>query len=212
MIVTAGPTLEQIDPVRYISNFSTGTMGYSVAAAAAGRGFEVCLISGPVALEPPAGVETVRVRTGREMLDSIMERVDDCGCIVMAAAVCDFRPEKEMTSKIKKGERLTLDLVKNPDILGEIGKRPGLFKVGFALETENALENGRKKLLEKDLDLIVINVKGPGRDPFGPGKNDYSVMDREENVSCYESMEKEEMAEVIIDGIERCRNEEGPDA
>ena len=210
MIVTAGPTLEQIDPVRYISNLSTGRMGYSVAAAAAGRGFEVCLISGPVALEPPAGVEMVHVRTAREMRESVMARVDRCGCIVMAAAVCDFRPEKEMTHKIKKKEKLALVLVKNPDILLDIGKRPGLCKVGFALETENALENGRKKLLKKDLDLIVINIKGPGLDPFGPGKNDYSVMDRKENVFCYEAMGKKEMAEAILDGIERCCYEESP--
>ncbi len=203
ILVTAGPTIEPLDPVRYISNRSTGTMGYEIAAEGRRRGFKVCLISGPVHLPPPSGVEVLSVTTAREMKDKVAERIGGCDCVIMAAAVCDFRPEKSAKRKIKKRETLDIKLVKNPDILLEAGQREGLVKVGFALETENALENAKGKLEKKGLDLIVINTIDEKSDPFGPGAARYILLDRDGNIREVESLTKKQMAGIIVREVER---------
>ncbi|MEA3489613.1 MAG: phosphopantothenoylcysteine decarboxylase [Candidatus Omnitrophota bacterium] len=197
-MVTAGPTRERLDPVRYISNDSTGIMGYEIAAEAARQGFEVCLISGPVNLRFPPGVEVVNVVSAREMRDEVMARIADSDCLIMAAAVCDYRPEEQQKQKIKKNGDMTLKLVKNPDILLEMGQREGLIKVGFALETEDPVGNGRKKLKAKKLDLIIVNSKGPGEDPFGEGQRRYTIIDKEDNATETGKVTKKGMAKIII--------------
>ena len=203
ILVTAGPTREPLDPVRYISNRSTGIMGYKIAAEGKRRGFEVCLVSGPVRLSSPPGVEVLNVTTAREMRDKVFERVDEYDCVIMAAAVCDFRPEKNEKQKIKKQKTRALRLVKNPDILSEIGRRKGLVKVGFALETENPLENAKSKLKAKDLDLIIINAIDSVSDPFGSGTARYTLLDSSGNIREIERSTKKRMAEIIIREVEK---------
>jgi phosphopantothenoylcysteine decarboxylase/phosphopantothenate--cysteine ligase len=159
VLVTAGPTVEDIDPVRFISNRSTGRMGYRLAEAARARGAGVVLVSGPTTLEPPAGVEVVRVRSAEEMARAVESRAAASAVIVMAAAVSDYRPEAVAAQKMKKGEGgKALALERTRDILLELGRRKdGQVLVGFAAETENVREHARKKLREKNLDLVVAN-------------------------------------------------------
>lgn len=158
VLVTAGPTVEEIDPVRFLSNHSSGKMGFSLAAECAGRGAEVTLIHGPVNLPPPAGVRTISVITAEEMLNAVKETFEKCDIAVMCAAVADFKPSERSISKIKKGESLTLELVKNPDILQWMGERKeSRILVGFALEDEEDLIEARRKLRDKNLNLIVLN-------------------------------------------------------
>lgn len=203
VLVTAGPTREPLDPVRYISNWSTGTMGYEVASLSNDRGYEVCLVSGPVSILPPEGVEIVNVTTAIQMREEVLKRIDDADCLVMTAAVCDFRPQEEKSQKIKKRDELNMHLIKNPDILSELKEKKGLIKVGFALETENALENGRAKLKEKNLDLIFINTVGEDSDPFGPGEVEYTMVTRDERTRKFSGITKKEMAREILDEVER---------
>ncbi len=202
VLVTAGPTIEPLDPVRFISNRSTGLMGYKIAAECAVRGFEVCLVSGPVALEPPRGVETVNVLTAIEMRDVVLRKVEEADCLVMTAAVCDFRPYRAEPGKIKKKRGLTLELVRNPDILADVGRRKGLVKVGFALETEDAVTNAAEKMAAKDLDLVVVNMKTGENDPFGPGDKTVSIIDTEGRISEFGDKTKEELAAIIVDRME----------
>ena len=201
ILVTAGPTVEPIDPVRFLSNYSTGTMGYEIAAAGAREGFSVCLVSGPVNLAPPPGVEVVKVATAAEMKEKVFERLDGCACLIMAAAVCDFRPEKTEERKIKKRESLTISLVKNPDILGEIGKREGMLKVGFALETDNPLENALGKLKAKALDLIILNTRRPGEEAFGDVEARYTMIGPDGDTTETDKIGKRRMAEMIISKV-----------
>lgn len=203
ILITAGPTVESIDPVRFISNLSTGVMGYELAAASIKRGFEVCLVSGPVRLSPPEGAEVVNVTTARQMRDEVIKRIDYVDCVIMAAAVCDFRPADAREQKIKKGGKIVLELAQNPDILKEIGKRKGLVKAGFALETENAVENAGKKLDEKGLDLIVVNKKGAEEDPFGNGEKTFTLIDKARNTRTLEGVTKDKCAEIILDTVEQ---------
>ncbi len=201
VLVTAGPTEEPIDPVRHIGNASTGTMGFALAEIALRHGAEVALISGRTALEPPEGVEFVSVRTTREMRDAVMERLDAADLLIMAAAPSDYRPREASRSKIKKGAAtLTLELEATEDILREAGsrKREGQGLVGFALETENELENARAKLEEKRLDLIVVNnptTEGAG---FGVGTNIVTLIGRSGAVSEPGKMSKRELAALIL--------------
>lgn len=165
ILVSAGPTREPIDAVRFLSNRSTGRMGYAIARAAAEAGHGVALVSGPVALEPPPGVRTVRVETARQMLDALRAELPAADALVMAAAVADFRPAETAARKLHKGEiGGSLRLVRNPDILAELrplkGKR--IF-CGFAAETDDVLASAADKLARKGLDLIVANdVAAPG--------------------------------------------------
>ena len=162
VLVTAGPTQEPIDPVRYVGNRSSGKMGFAIAAAAALRGAEVTLISGPVALRTPRSVHRVDVRTACEMLDAVQGAYTLSDLVVMAAAVADFAPSHPADQKLKRdaqpGETLTLSLKKNPDILKLLGEQKTVqVLVGFALETGNGLDNARKKLTGKNLDAIIFN-------------------------------------------------------
>jgi phosphopantothenoylcysteine decarboxylase / phosphopantothenate---cysteine ligase len=159
VVVTAGGTHEPIDPVRFIGNRSSGRMGYALAEAARDYGADVTLISGPVALPAPAALRTVPVETARDMRDAVLAAVEQTDLLIMAAAVADFKPERAAEHKIKKGDEggLTLELARNPDILGELAARREFVKVGFAAETEAMLENARDKLRRKGLDMIVAN-------------------------------------------------------
>ena len=162
VVVTAGPTREAIDPVRYVTNRSSGKMGYAVARAAAAQGANVILVSGPVHLAAPPGVELRQVETAEEMYAVTHEVVADADIFVAAAAVADYRPANFVTQKIKKNDELmSIDLVRCPDILASVAKlEPAPFTVGFAAETEKVIENARRKLKQKRLDLIVANRVG----------------------------------------------------
>jgi phosphopantothenoylcysteine decarboxylase/phosphopantothenate--cysteine ligase len=179
-------------------------MGYDIAKEALKRGLEVCLITGPVHLAPPIGAEIVEVTTAREMRDRVLERIGEYDCVIMAAAVCDFRAREKRTEKIKKKDELTLELVRNPDILKEIGEKKGLVKIGFALETEeNWLENAKEKMKTKNLDLLIANVKKGAADPFGPGEKDFVLMDKTGGTKELKNISKGECASLILDEAER---------
>lgn len=202
-VVTAGPTVEPIDPVRFLSNFSTGVMGYEIAKACRDAGFQTCLVTGPVSLEAPAGVDVIKVTTAREMRARVLERAKGADCLIMAAAVCDFRPEKLSGKKIKKSAGITLRLVKNPDILAEATGKAGLIKVGFALETDHAEANAVKKLKAKGLDLIVLNTKKKGTDPFGGGKKDFTLIDSNLRQRRLKGVSKQKLARELAGEVER---------
>lgn len=159
LIITAGPTREFIDPVRFISNRSSGKMGYSIADEAVSRGYEVILISGPVNILPPPKVNLIEVIDAESMFKAVKENIIYCDVLVMAAAVCDWKPIKKFKNKLKKnGKGLTLKLVPTKDILSELkNKKEKKIFIGFAAETENIIENAKKKLIEKNLDMIVAN-------------------------------------------------------
>ncbi len=169
VLVTAGPTVEPIDAVRFISNYSSGKMGYALAADAAARGAAVTLVSGPVALEPPARVRVVPVKTAREMLAAAEEAAPRAAIAVFSAAVADYRPARPADRKLKKGvddaALAAVELTPNPDILATVGaaKRPGQVVVGFAAETDDVAANARAKLASKHADMIVANQVGEGR-------------------------------------------------
>lgn len=203
ILVTAGPTREPIDPVRFISNRSSGKMGYAVARAAAGRGHRVCLVSGPVALEPP-GVDLVRVETAADMLKVVLDRIDGCEALVMAAAVADWRPAVAATRKLKKAEMpLTLALARTPDILETIrSRKAGRVFVGFAAETGDPLDEARRKLTAKGLDLIVANdVTQPGAG-FEADTNQVTLISSDGTTEPLPMMGKDAVAERIIRWIE----------
>ncbi|RKY64266.1 MAG: bifunctional phosphopantothenoylcysteine decarboxylase/phosphopantothenate--cysteine ligase CoaBC [Candidatus Latescibacterota bacterium] len=198
VLVTAGRTEEDIDPVRFITNRSTGKMGYALAEAARTMGAEVVLVSGPTDLEVPWGVRVVRVRSAEEMRDAVLEHFGWCDVLAMAAAVADFRPAKVSPKKIKKEEGLVLKFERTPDILAEVAKEKGeRFIVGFAVETEDEVEGGKRKLREKNLDLIVVNnptVEGAG---FGWDTNVATLIDRNGRVEELPRMSKRELARRI---------------
>lgn len=160
VLVTAGPTMEMIDPVRAITNLSSGKMGYSVAQAAWEMGAEVTLISGPTGLQPPAGINTIAVTSSQQMLDAVMHQISQQDVFVSVAAVSDYRPTQTSTQKIKKSERaLTLELTPNPDILAQVAALPGApFCIGFAAESENLLQYAEQKRKRKKLPLIAANI------------------------------------------------------
>jgi len=159
VLITAGPTVESIDPVRWITNRSSGKMGYAIAEAALKRGAKVTLVTGPVSLQSPDGVQSLSVKSAREMYDAVMANLDSATIVIMAAAVSDYRPSKVSDQKIKKTrDKLVIELEKTEDILASVGEIKGdRVLIGFAAETENVLENARKKLVEKRADLIVAN-------------------------------------------------------
>ncbi|RRQ22171.1 bifunctional phosphopantothenoylcysteine decarboxylase/phosphopantothenate--cysteine ligase CoaBC [Thiohalobacter thiocyanaticus] len=172
VLVTAGPTREAIDPVRFVSNRSSGRMGYAVAAAAREAGARVTLVSGPVALDGPAGIERVMVETAEEMRVAVQAHLTGCDIFIGAAAVADYRPAQAAAQKLKKhNATLSLDLVRNPDILAEVARaHPRPFTVGFAAETEDLDANARTKRMQKSLDMIAANRVGPGQG-FDVGDN-----------------------------------------
>ena len=165
--ISAGPTREAIDPVRFITNRSTGKMGYSIAQAAQDMGFEVILVSGPVNLTPPQGIEVVQVESAAEMAEAMKKAAAGADVIIMTAAVADYRPRQYSSSKIKKSDDdLVIELERTEDILLSLGKakKPGQLLVGFAAETDDLLQNAQSKLERKNLDFIAANIVGvPGR-------------------------------------------------
>ena len=165
ILVTAGPTREKIDPVRFISNRSSGRMGYELAAAARDAGFEVVLVSGPTRLDPPAGVKLIRIESAAEMAAAVKAEARDAGLVIMAAAVADYRPAETLDHKLKKSDgELVLKLERTEDILAALGKaKPaGQILVGFAAETEDLIANARSKLERKNLDWIAANSVAEG--------------------------------------------------
>ncbi|MDD3334995.1 MAG: bifunctional phosphopantothenoylcysteine decarboxylase/phosphopantothenate--cysteine ligase CoaBC [Eubacteriales bacterium] len=211
VLVTAGPTVERIDPVRYLTNDSSGKMGYAIAEAARLRGASVTLVSGPVSLQAPQGVERVSVISTMELYQAVTERCEMQDVLVQAAAPADFRVETVATQKIKKqaGQPMTLTLVENPDIAKAVGerKRPGQTLVGFAAETQNVLENAGKKLESKRLDLIVANdVTMPGAG-FGTDTNIVTLIDRN-GAKALPKLSKRQVADEIWDQVLRLRSAE----
>lgn len=211
VLITAGPTREALDPVRYLSNHSSGKMGYAVAEAAVRRGARVILISGPVALTRPAGTELINVTSAEEMFNSVINRLPEADVVVMTAAVSDFKPAEVSDSKIKKDnlpfsykgqDGITLNLIKTQDILSEIsGKKGKQFIVGFAAETENVVSNAKDKLISKGLDMIVANditKRGAG---FEGDTNIVTLIDRSGDVVEYPIMTKKAAADKILDKV-----------
>lgn len=171
VLVTAGPTREMLDPVRYLTNRSTGEMGYALARAARQAGCEVTLISGPVGLKPPRGVRFVPIISARDLQKACARFFERCDVLFMTAAVCDFTPGRRQRMKIRRRERLALSLEKTPDILaGLAAKKKQQTVIGFCLETEDWLNRARQKLKRKHLDGIVANRLAPSHNPFGPRK------------------------------------------
>ena len=207
VLISAGPTQESIDPVRFITNHSSGKMGYALAKAAARRGATVTLVSGPCNLEKPFGVETVDVISAADMREEIMIRADMSDIIVMAAAVADYRPAYVANQKIKKDDGgLNIELERTSDILAELGavRRPGQFLCGFAMETENLLENARGKLARKNIDMIAANsirVAGAG---FGVDTNVITLISAREEAQL-PLMSKDDAANEIFDHIMNMR-------
>ena len=203
LLVTAGPTQEALDPVRYLTNHSSGRMGYSIAKAAARRGAQVTLVSGPTALKKPAYVETVDVVSAQDMYEAVTSRAKDMDIIVKAAAVADYRPATLADNKIKKKEGdMAIPLARTKDILGALGenKRPGQFLCGFSMETENMVENSKKKLEKKHLDLIAANnvkVAGAG---FGMDTNILTLI-APDGMTELPLMSKDAAADALLDAI-----------
>lgn len=203
ILVTAGPTLEPLDPVRFISNRSSGKMGYAVAQAAKERGAEVVLISGPVSISAPPGVRLIDVETAGQMKKVVRDNFKLADAVVMAAAVADFKPKVYSHQKIKKSEReLSLDLVKNPDILETLASKRGKkVLVGFALETENLKVAAKKKMLEKNLDMIVANDPTQKGAEFGSDFNKAIIFRKGKKPCDLPLMPKTELAHKILDEL-----------
>lgn len=201
LLVSAGPTREYLDPVRYLSNPSSGRMGYAVAEAARDRGAEVVLVSGPTALPAPWGVEVVRVESALEMREAILGRYSWAQAVVMAAAVADYRPAEVSREKEPKAlEEKVLRLVPNPDILKELGEnKGGKLLVGFAMETGEGLSRAKEKLLRKNLDLIVLNWVNREGVGFGSLENEVVLLLRDGRVLELPRMKKRQVADRILD-------------
>jgi phosphopantothenoylcysteine decarboxylase/phosphopantothenate--cysteine ligase len=202
VLVTAGPTREAIDPVRFISNPSSGKMGYAIAEAARGRGAHVTLISGPTSLEDPVGIEMIRVGTAEEMMAAAREHIEASQWLIMTAAVADYRPVKKSAQKMKKDgkKKITLEMESNPDILKELAAVKGnRLYIGFAAESERLEDNARKKLLSKDLDLIVANNITEHDSGFEKDENRATLLGKEGYVERFPLMSKLELAQRILD-------------
>ena len=208
VLVTAGPTRENVDPVRYLTNRSSGKMGYAVAEAAAGRGAHVILVSGPTSLEAPSGVERIDVESAQDMHRVVLEKVAGCSIAIFAAAVADYRPAEPSGQKIKRNnESTTIALEPTPDILASVARNKGQrFIVGFAAETDHVAENAREKLAAKNADLMVANdvtAEGAG---FDHDTNVVTLFARDGRDLALPRMSKNEVAQRILDEIVRLRS------
>ncbi|RMG31363.1 MAG: bifunctional phosphopantothenoylcysteine decarboxylase/phosphopantothenate--cysteine ligase CoaBC, partial [Methanobacteriota archaeon] len=184
VLITSGPTREFFDPVRYISNYSSGKMGYALALEAFARGADVTVVSGPTDIPIPSGVKWIEITSANEMAEAVMKEIKDSDIFISAAAVADYTPEKTSGSKLKKqNETLQISLKPTKDILAEVGKRkkPGQFLIGFALETDDLLEKGREKLKKKNLDGIVINSARQKSGGMGKDLNEVILLDKHLN-------------------------------
>lgn len=202
VLVTAGPTMERIDPVRFISNHSSGKMGYAIAKNCMLRGAQVTLVTGPTNLEPPMFVNVIPVVSAQDMHDAVLEVYDEQDIVIKAAAVADYRPKNPANEKVKKKDgELSIELERTTDILKELGeKKTGQFLCGFSMETENMLENAKEKLVKKNLDMIVANnvkTKGAG---FGTDTNVVTIITKNE-VRELEIMSKDDVAIQLLDTI-----------
>jgi len=202
-LITAGPSREPLDPVRYISNRSSGKMGYALARAAVRRGAGVVLVSGPSAIEPPSAVRLIPVNTAAEMRRAVLEQFPECTAVIMAAAVADYRPVDASSKKLKRGKApLDIRLEPNPDILRELGRRKnGKLLVGFAAETEELIANATRKLHEKNLDLIVANDVTQAGGGFDGDTNIATIVDRSGASDSLSLMTKDELADRIYDHL-----------
>lgn len=203
VLLTAGPTQEPLDPVRYITNRSSGKMGYALAEAAAARGAKVVLVSGPVHLAPPHGVEVIRVQTAVQMHDAVMENLEPAGIVIKAAAVADFHLSKVPDQKVKKtAARVSLELDPTPDILAELGRKKGdRLLIGFAAETQNMLQEARRKLETKNCDMIVGNLVGGAETGFESDQNEVTLVLRTGETIPLPRASKREIADRIFDQV-----------
>jgi phosphopantothenoylcysteine decarboxylase/phosphopantothenate--cysteine ligase len=203
VLVTAGPTREPLDPVRFLSNRSSGKMGYAIAEAAAARGAHVILVSGPTALAAPRDVDTIHVETAEEMHQAVLAKLEPADVVIKAAAVADYRPKRKAAGKIKKGHAVSeIALEPTPDILAELGKRKGKrVLVGFAAETDDLVANARKKLERKNLDLVVANDVGRAGAGFDVDTNVVTILDAMGGVEELPLLSKREVADRILDRV-----------
>jgi len=210
VLVTAGPTREPIDPVRFLGNRSSGKMGFAVAEAATRRGAKVILVSGPVALEPPQGAEVVRVGTAEQMRAAVRSHLPSASIVIAAAAVADFRVGDVSRHKIKRNGPLTLELEPTPDILAEVvaNRRNGQLLIGFAAETQNAIENGRAKLRKKGVDAIVVNDVSKPDIGFDADRNQVTILTQDEEVPLPEA-DKAKIAHRILDVVLKLKTQPG---
>ena len=204
IIVTAGPTIESIDPMRYITNRSTGKMGYSIAKEAIERGADVSLITGPTNLTPPQNLKKlVKIESAKDMYEAVLENLDENDVVIKSAAVADYKPKNYSNKKIKKSDDdLVIELDRNKDIAQEIGKiKNNKILVGFAAETNDLIENASLKIKKKNLDFIVANDLTKEGAGFGVDTNIVKIIDKEGNITEYPKMKKEEVANIILDKI-----------
>jgi len=209
VLITAGPTHEPIDPVRFIGNYSSGKMGYAIAEECKRRGASVTLVSGPVSIKKPSGINVVYVTSAKQMFEACVNNFPETDIAIMNAAVADYTPAKTSDLKIKhKGNNLTIELKPTMDIASELGKlkKDNQILIGFALETDNEEKNAAEKLVKKNLDFIVLNSlqdKGAG---FGHDTNKISIVFKDNNIKKFELKSKKEVAEDIVDEIENLVN------
>jgi len=207
VLITAGPTREKIDPVRYLTNRSSGRMGYALAEATLRRGARVLLVSGPTALTPPGAAEVTPVESAEEMRRAVLKLLPQASIVIKAAAVADYRPKATAEQKLKRKGPMTLELEATPDILQEIArKRSAQIVVGFAAETENVLENARQKLLAKNLDAIVVNDVSREGVGFDSDRNAVTIITRDEVVEIPETT-KQEVAQRVLDQVVKLRQQ-----
>lgn len=204
IMITAGPTVESIDPVRYLTNRSTGKMGYAIAKMAADRGADVTLVSGPTNITPPANLKKlIKIQSAEEMYSAIINNFDENQVIIKSAAVADYKPKTYSNKKIKKSnDDLVIELDRNKDIAYELGKiKKDKILVGFAAETNDLIENAKGKVNKKNLDFIVANDLTEEGAGFGTDTNIVKIIDKEGNISKYPQMRKDEVANVILDKV-----------
>ena len=205
VLITAGPTREKIDPVRYLTNRSSGRMGYALAEAALRRGARVLLVTGPTPLTPPASAEVSRVESTTEMRDAVLNLLPQASIVIKTAAVSDYRPKSPASQKIKRKGPLTLELEATPDILKELSRqKTSQIIVGFAAETENVLENARQKLATKNLDAIVVNDVSREGVGFDSDRNAVTIITRDDVIEVPETT-KWEVAQRVLDQVVRLR-------
>jgi len=206
-LITAGPTIEWIDPVRIVTNRSTGKMGYALARAAWRRGAEVTLVTGPTHLDPPQGIEVIMVKTAEQMREAVLHNYRDTDMVIKAAAVSDYKPlGKAQEKEKKKATPITVEMTPTPDILAELGKdKGGITLVGFAAETADHIANAMDKIRKKNLDLIVVNDVSREDRGFAADSNEVRMIDREGNEEVVPLMSKEDVADRILDTVKRLR-------
>jgi phosphopantothenoylcysteine decarboxylase/phosphopantothenate--cysteine ligase len=209
ILITAGPTQEQVDPIRFLTNRSSGKMGYALAQASQKRGAEVLLVTGPTTINPPPHIRTIPVTSALDMDKAVSRHYKSCTIVIKTAAVADYRPKKFSREKMKKTQKsLTLELERNPDILYKLGKNKGKrFLVGFAAETKNLISQAKGKLDRKNLDLIVVNHALQKEGGFGSDNNEVTLIDYEGRVETLPRMEKTGLADKILDRIKELKAE-----